>query len=125
MLMPMPLVSCMVCWIVRPVPAPPLAQNVLPMYCSIGAPLGFVASLDGSCRPSSPNQLPQRTGNTVPFFVMRPAVFTRHTVPEVPTVKLTAVLVVLSVGLPLSNAVAVAVWLPAATPVALKVYGEV
>src|SRR2546430_11842726 len=35
----------------------PFAQKVLPMYCSMGAPLGFVGSLEGSCRPSSPNQL--------------------------------------------------------------------
>jgi hypothetical protein len=91
------------------------------MYCSIGAPLGLVESFEGSWRPSRPNQLPQRTGNTVPFLVMRPAGFTRHTVPVVATVKLTAELVVLSAGLPLSTAVAVAVWLPEATPVALKV----
>src|SRR5690349_23431777 len=124
MLMPMPLISCMVCWMVRPVPAPPFAQNVLPMYCSIGAPLGFVASFEGSWRPSRPNQLPQRTGNTVPFFVMRPAVFTRHTVvPELPMVKLTAVDVVLAP--PLSVAVAVAECVPLARPVALKLYGEV
>jgi hypothetical protein len=38
----------MVCAMVRPVPAPPFAQNVLPMYCSIGAPLGLVASVEGS-----------------------------------------------------------------------------
>jgi hypothetical protein len=123
MLMPMPLISCMVCWMVRPVPAPPLAQNVLPMYCSIGAPLGLVASFDGSCRPSSPNQLPQRTGNTVPFFVMRPDEFTRHTVLAVePTVKLTAVDVVLAP--PLSVAVAVAECVPLTSPVAPKLYGE-
>src|SRR5687768_18345284 len=69
--MPMPEISDMVCAIVRPVPAPPFAQNVLPMYCSIGAPPGFVASVGGSCRPSRPNHEPQRTGNSVPFFVMR------------------------------------------------------
>src|SRR3954465_4291485 len=106
MLMPMPVISWNVCWIVRPVPEPPFAQKVLPMYCSIGAPLGLVASFDGSCRPSRPNQLPQRTGNTVPFFVMRPCGFTRHTVPVVPTVNDTAVLAVLNDGVPLSNAVA-------------------
>ena len=37
----------------------------------------------------------------------------------------TAAVAVLNVGLPLSNAVAVAVWLPAASPVALKLYGDV
>ncbi len=37
----------------------------------------------------------------------------------------TAAVAVLNVGVPLSNAVAVAVWLPAARPVALKLYGEV
>src|SRR5688500_366637 len=76
--MPMPEISDMVCAIVRPVPAPPFAQNVLPMYCSIGAPPGFVASVGGSCRPSRPNHEPQRTGNSVPFFVMRPVEFTRN-----------------------------------------------
>src|SRR6185369_8223073 len=125
MLMPMPLISCIVCWMVRPVPAPPFAQKVLPMYCSIGAPLGLVASLEGSCRPSRPNQFPQRTGNTVPLRVMRPAVFTRNTAPLAPIVNGTAAVAVLNVGLPLSNAVAVAVWLPAARPVAVKLYGEV
>src|SRR4051812_50063840 len=123
MLMPMPLISCMVCWMVRPVPAPPFAQKVLPMYCSIGAPLGLVESFEGSCRPSRPNQLPQRTGNTVPFLVMRPAVFTRHTVPDEPTVNDTAGLAVLSDGEPLSNAVATAAWRPRATPAALQECG--
>ena len=94
------------------------------MYCSIAAPLGLIGSLEGSCRPSSPNQDPQRTGNTVPFLVMRPAEFTRNTAPEAPMVNGTAAVAVLNVGVPLSNAVAVAVWLPAARPVALKLYGE-
>jgi hypothetical protein len=48
MLTPMATISVIVCWMVRPVPPPPLAQKVLPMYCSIGAPLGLVGSLDGS-----------------------------------------------------------------------------
>ena len=94
------------------------------MYCSIAAPLGLVGSSEGSCRPSRPNQDPQRTGNTVPFLVMRPAGFTRNTAPEAPMVNGTAAVAVLNVGVPLSNAVAVAVWLPAARPVALKLYGE-
>ncbi len=51
------------------------------MYCSIGAPLGLVGSSEGSRRPSKPNQDPQRTGNTVPFFVMRPVGSTRNTAP--------------------------------------------
>ena len=91
------------------------------MYCSIAAPLGLTGSLEGSCRPSSPNQEPQRTGNTVPFLVMRPCGFTRNTAPCAPTVKLTGAVVVLSAGLPLSTAVAVTVWLPAATPLAVNV----
>src|SRR5262245_26395898 len=77
-LMPMPEISDIVCAIVRLVPAPPFAQKVLPTYCSIGAPLGFVGSLGGSCRPSRPNHEPQCTGNSVPFFVMRPLAFTRN-----------------------------------------------
>src|SRR3954465_3143268 len=109
MLMPMPVISWNVCWIVRPVPDPPFAQNVLPMYCSIGAPLGLVASLEGSCRPSRPNQLPQRTGNTVPFLLMRPPELTRNTGFVLPMLNDTAGVAVLNVGLPLSNAVAVAV----------------
>src|SRR5882757_8005518 len=108
---------------VRPVPDPPFAQKVLPMYCSIGAPLGFVGSLEGSCRPSSPNQFPQWTGNTCPFLVIRPWGLTRNTVLAVTPwiVKVTAVADVLSAGLPLSKAVACTVWLPAVSPVALKV----
>src|SRR5262245_63719176 len=47
------------------------------MYCSMGAPLGLVGSLDGSCRPSRPNQEPQRTGKSWPFLVIRPCAFTR------------------------------------------------
>src|SRR5689334_3136585 len=42
-----------------------------------------------------------------------------------PIVNATAAVVVLSAGEPLSTAVAVAVWLPLARPVALKLYGEV
>src|SRR6476469_8790167 len=114
MLMPMPLISVMVCWMVRPVPAPPFAQKVLPMYCSIGAPLGLVASLDGSCRPSRPNQLPARIGYTTPFLVMRPAVFTRQTVPPtvpvgVGVVREVGVGVAVAVGVPRTTVVAVAV----------------
>ena len=124
-LIPMLEISVMVCAMVRPVPEPPLAQNVLPMYCSIGAPLGLVGSSGGSCRPSSPNQEPHRTGNTVPFLVMRPCALTRNCAFVDPTVNGTAVLTVLNDGEPLSKAVAVAVWLPAATPVALKLYGDV
>ena len=86
--MPMPEISCIVCAIVRPVPWPPLAQDVLPMYCSIAAPLGFTGSFEGSCRPSRPNHEPQRTGNNSPFFVMRPCEFTRNNA-LVPVVRLT------------------------------------
>jgi hypothetical protein len=76
---------------VRPVPAPPLAQNVLPMYCSIGAPLGLSGSSEGSCRPSNPNQEPQRTGKTVPFLVILPVGSTRNTAPPAePVVRETA-----------------------------------
>src|SRR5258706_6867296 len=91
MLMPAAEISVMVCWMVRPVPAPPFAQKVLPMYCSIGAPLGLVGSLEGSCRPSSPNQDPQCTGKTWPFRVIRPVGSTRNTALAAVTVKLTAV----------------------------------
>src|SRR5688572_10318470 len=77
-LMPMPEISDMVCAMVRPVPWLLLAQNVLPMYCSIGAPLGLVGSSGGSWRPSRPNQEPQRTGKCVPFLVMRPCGVTRN-----------------------------------------------
>src|SRR5688572_21509785 len=44
--------------------------------------------------------------------------------PPEPTVKVTAAVVVLSAGEPLSTAVAVAVWLPFARPLRLKLYGE-
>jgi hypothetical protein len=44
----------------------------------MGAPLGLVGSFDGSCRPSSPNQLPHRTGNTSPFLVILPVSSTRN-----------------------------------------------
>ena len=111
---------------VRPVPAPPFAQNVLPMYCSIGAPLGLVASLDGSCRPSRPNQAPQRTGNTVPF--LRDAarrIDAEHRARGTDRERHRRASPCSTSGEPLSNAVAIAVWLPAARPVALKLYGEV
>ena len=52
---------------------------------------------------------------------MRPCGFTRNTAPCAPTVKLTGAVVVLNAGLPLSTAVAVTVWLPAATPLAVNV----
>src|SRR5262245_48038290 len=78
-LMPCWAISVIVCWMVRPVPWPPLAQKVVPMYCSMGAPLGLVGSLAGSWRPSSPNQDPQRTGKSWLFLVIRPCAFTRKT----------------------------------------------
>src|SRR6185312_4009667 len=108
---------------VRPVPAPPFAQKVLPMYCSMGAPLGFVGSLEGSCRPSSPNQFPQRTGNTCPFLVILPWGLTRNTefIAVPPIEKVTVAVDALSAGLPLSKAVACTVWLPEPSAVALKV----
>src|SRR5687768_12568631 len=45
-LMPMALNSAASCAYVRLLGA----QKTLPMYCSIGAPLGLVGSLEGSCR---------------------------------------------------------------------------
>ena len=61
------------------------------MYCSIAAPLGLTGSSEGSCRPSRPNQEPQRTGNTVPSLVMRPCEFTRNTAPVVVAVRFTVI----------------------------------
>src|SRR5258706_10419825 len=122
MLMPAAEISVMVCWMVRPVPAPPLAQKVLPMYCSIGAPLGLVGSPEGSCRPSRPNHDPARIGYTTPFFVMRPDVLTRQTAPAtvpvgVGVVREVAVGVTRDVGV----GVAVAVGVPRTTVVAVAV----
>src|SRR5262249_7107078 len=79
MLTPLAVISVIVCWMVRPVPDPPLAQNVLPMNCSMGAPRGLTESLASSYRPSSPDQLPQCTGKTWPFGVIRPCALTRNT----------------------------------------------
>src|SRR5690606_9124435 len=53
-------------------------QNMLPMYISIGAPLGFSAS-EGSCLPSRPNQDPPLIRKMEPLRVMLPLESTAHT----------------------------------------------
>ena len=56
-------------------------HHILPTYNSSGAPPGLFSASEGSCWPSRPNQLPQRTGSTSPFFVILPVASTRNTPP--------------------------------------------
>ena len=79
MVIPAAFNSFMVWSMVRPEPVPPFTHHIFPAYISIGAPLGLLASLEGSWRPSKPNQLPQRAGNNCPSLVRLPCVFTRNT----------------------------------------------
>src|SRR6187551_123373 len=94
----------------------------------MGAPLGLVGSLEGSWRPSRPNQAPQCIGNTWPFLVIRPAVLTRNTAaPVVPMVTVTFTAVEVRLLPAASNAFAVYAWAPLLAPVSAItwVYGDV